>query len=67
LEVVLIAAAHGLDLLTTPYAFDAEQAAALTQAGADILVAHMGLTTSGTIGAATALTLESNVCGELLR
>lgn len=61
LEVDLIAAAHELDLLTTPYAFDADQAAALTQAGADIIVAHMGLTTSGTIGASTALTLEQCV------
>jgi predicted TIM-barrel enzyme len=61
LEVDLIAAAHELDLLTTPYAFDTDQAAALTQAGADIIVAHMGLTTSGTIGASTALTLEQCV------
>lgn len=52
---------HQLDLLTTPYAFDPEQSAALTQAGADIIVAHMGLTTSGTIGATTALTLEESV------
>lgn len=61
LEVDLIAAAHEMDLLTTPYAFDNEQAAALTKAGADIIVAHMGLTTSGTIGASTALTLEQCV------
>lgn len=61
LEVDLIAAAHELDLLTTPYAFDPDQAAALTRAGADIIVAHMGLTTSGTIGASTALTLEQCV------
>ena len=60
-EIDLIAAAHQLDLLTTPYAFDPEQSAALTQAGADIIVAHMGLTTSGTIGATTALTLEESV------
>ena len=58
LEVDLIAAAHELDLLTTPYAFDPQQAEALTKAGADIIVAHMGLTTSGTIGASTALTLD---------
>ena len=58
LEVECIAAAHELDMLTTPYAFDADQAKALTQAGADIIVAHMGLTTSGTIGAHTALSLE---------
>lgn len=61
LEVDLIAAAHDLDLLTTPYAFDPDQATLLTQAGADIIVAHMGLTTSGTIGASTALTLEECV------
>lgn len=60
LEIDCIAAAHELDMLTTPYAFDAEQAKALTQAGADIIVAHMGLTTSGTIGASTALTLEQS-------
>ncbi len=58
LEVDCIGAANRMDLLTTPYAFDAEQARALTEAGADILVAHMGLTTSGTIGAETSLTLE---------
>jgi predicted TIM-barrel enzyme len=58
LEVDMIATAHDLDLLTTPYAFDPDQAAAMAKAGADILVPHMGLTTSGTIGAKTALTLE---------
>jgi predicted TIM-barrel enzyme len=58
LEIDLIAAAHQLDLLTTPYAFDPEQAAAMTRAGADILIPHMGLTTKGTIGATTALTLD---------
>ena len=61
LEVECIAEAHELDLLTTPYAFDAAQAAALTEAGADIIVAHMGLTTRGTIGATTALTLDDSV------
>ncbi|MCA9059491.1 MAG: phosphoenolpyruvate hydrolase family protein, partial [Planctomycetaceae bacterium] len=61
LEVDCIAAAHQLDMLTTPYAFNAEEAIQLTQAGADIIVAHMGLTTSGTIGAATALTLDESV------
>ncbi len=60
LEIDLIAAAHELDLLTTPYVFDPEQAAAMTRAGADILIPHMGLTTKGTIGAATALTLEES-------
>ena len=60
-EIELIDAAHQLDLLTTPYAFDPVQARQLTEVGADIVVAHMGLTTSGTIGAATALTLEQCV------
>jgi predicted TIM-barrel enzyme len=61
LEVECIAAARELDMLTTPYAFDAQQSRELTEAGADIIVAHMGLTTSGTIGAHTALTLEDCV------
>lgn len=61
LEVECIAAAHRLDMLTTPYAFDGEQASALAAAGADIIVAHMGLTTSGTIGAKTSLTLDGCV------
>ncbi len=61
LEVECIAAAHELDMLTTPYAFDAQQAKLLTEAGADIVVAHMGLTTSGSIGAQTALTLEESL------
>jgi predicted TIM-barrel enzyme len=56
-EIACIAAAHELDLLTTPYAFDPNQARLLTEAGADIVVAHMGLTTTGTIGAKTAKTL----------
>jgi predicted TIM-barrel enzyme len=61
LEVDCIAAAHQLDLLTTPYAFQPDEARLLTEAGADIVVAHMGLTTSGTIGAQTAKTLETCV------
>jgi predicted TIM-barrel enzyme len=61
LEIDCIAAAHQLDLLTTPYAFDAEQARLLAQAGADIVVAHMGLTTKGSIGAKTARTLDDCV------
>ena len=61
LEVECIAVAHELGLLTTPYAFDADQARELTAAGADIIVAHMGLTTSGTIGAQTALSLDDCV------
>jgi predicted TIM-barrel enzyme len=61
LEVDWIAAAHDLDMLTTPYAFDTAQAQALTKAGADIVVAHMGLTTSGSIGAKTAASLDDCV------
>jgi predicted TIM-barrel enzyme len=61
LEIDLIAAAHRLDLLTTPYAFDPEQSRLLAQAGADIVVAHMGLTTKGSIGARTAKTLDDSV------
>jgi predicted TIM-barrel enzyme len=61
LEVEMIAEAHQMDLLTTPYAFNAEEAAAMAAAGADIVVAHMGLTTSGTIGAQTARSLEDCV------
>ena len=60
-EVECIAAANRMDLLTTPYAFDPSQSADLTRAGADIIVAHMGLTTKGSIGAHTALTLEQCV------
>ena len=61
LEIECIAAANRIGLLTTPYAFDADQSQSLTEAGADIIVAHMGLTTSGTIGAKTALSLEDSV------
>ena len=60
-EVDCIAAAHELDLLTTPYAFDPDQARLLAAAGADIVVAHMGLTTKGSIGAKTARTLDDCV------
>jgi predicted TIM-barrel enzyme len=60
-EIDCIAAAHELDLLTTPYAFDANQARLLAEAGADIVVAHMGLTTKGSIGARTAKTLDDCV------
>src|SRR5882757_10954538 len=59
LEVEMIRLAHKKDLLTTPYVFDPSQAAAMTKVGADILVAHMGLTTGGTVGAETAMALES--------
>ncbi len=58
LEVDLIREAHRQDLLTTPYAFNPDEAAAMAEAGADILIPHMGLTTKGTIGADTAITLE---------
>lgn len=58
LEVEMIREAHKLDMLTCPYVFDARQAKAMAEAGADILVAHMGLTTKGSIGAETALTLD---------
>ena len=57
LEIDMVRQAHDLELLTAPYVFNAEQAAAMTAAGADVLVPHVGLTTSGTIGASTALTL----------
>ncbi|NYZ13836.1 phosphoenolpyruvate hydrolase family protein [Azospirillum sp. RWY-5-1] len=57
LEVDMIASAHALDLLTTPYVFNPEEAAAMAGAGADIVVCHMGLTTGGSIGAETALSL----------
>lgn len=60
-EVDMIRMAHELDLLTTPYVFDTKDAVAMAEAGADILVAHMGLTTSGSIGAQTAKTLDSCV------
>ena len=60
-EVEMIRQAHELDLLTTPYVFDEEDARKMTNAGADILVAHMGLTTAGSIGAQTAKTLDQCV------
>lgn len=58
LEVDMIRLAHEMDLFTTPYAFNVDEAAAMAEAGADVVVAHMGLTTKGTIGATSALTLE---------
>ena len=58
LEVDLVAAARDLDMLTTPYVFNSDEAERMTHAGADIVVAHMGLTTKGTIGAETSMTLE---------
>ncbi len=59
LEVDMIRHAHELGLLTCPYIFSEDDAQAMTAAGADVLVPHMGLTTSGSIGASTALTLEA--------
>jgi len=61
LEVEMIREAAGLGLVTSPYVFDPQQAAAMTEAGADVLVPHMGLTTKGTIGAQTAKTLDQCV------
>lgn len=63
-EVEMIRLARQIDLLTTPYVFNTQEAVAMAQAGADILVAHMGLTTSGSIGARTAKTLDQ--CVELI-
>lgn len=61
LEVDMIALAHELDLLTTPYVFNTEEAVAMTKAGADIVVAHMGVTTGGAIGATSAKSLDECV------
>jgi len=61
LEVDMIRLAAERDLLTTPYVFSTDEAVVMTEAGADIIVAHMGLTTAGTIGATTALSLEESV------
>ena len=60
-EVEMIRLAHALELLTTPYVFNPKDATEMAQAGADLLVAHMGLTTSGSIGAKTAKTLNECV------
>jgi len=61
LEVEMIRQARELDLLTAPYVFTTDEARAMAEAGADVLVPHMGLTTSGTIGAQTAKTLDESV------
>lgn len=61
LEVEMIAKAAKLDLLTTPYVFSLEEAKMMAEAGADIIVCHMGLTTSGSIGAQTAKSLDDSV------
>ncbi len=60
-EIEMIGAAHSAGLLTTPYVFDEEQATQMTRAGADVIVAHMGLTTGGQIGAKTAMNLDDAV------
>ena len=61
LEVDMVKAANELDMLTTPYVFNPDEATKMAEAGADVLVAHMGLTTSGTIGAKSGKTLEDCV------
>ncbi|MFE9577385.1 phosphoenolpyruvate hydrolase family protein [Nocardia sp. NPDC006044] len=61
LEIEMIQLAAERELLTAPYVFDTEQATAMAQAGADIIVPHMGLTTKGSIGATTAITLDQAV------
>ncbi len=60
-EVEMIARAHELDLLTCPYVFNPDEARAMAEAGADLLIAHMGLTTKGSIGAKTAITLDESI------
>ncbi|MBA3033814.1 MAG: phosphoenolpyruvate hydrolase family protein [Gammaproteobacteria bacterium] len=60
-EVEMIGQAHAIDLLTTPYVFSADEAVAMTEAGADFIVPHMGVTTGGTIGATTAKSLAKSV------
>lgn len=64
-EVEMIREASKLDLITTPYVFNADEAVAMTSAGADVLVCHMGLTTSGSIGAQSGKTLDD--CIELIQ
>ncbi|MDX5432089.1 MAG: phosphoenolpyruvate hydrolase family protein, partial [Halomonas sp.] len=60
-EVDMIRQAHEMDMLTTPYVFSADEAVAMTEAGADIIVAHMGVTVGGTIGAESAKSLDESV------
>jgi predicted TIM-barrel enzyme len=60
-EIETIRLAHEIDLFTSPYVFDVDQAKAMAKAGADQLVAHVGLTTAGTIGAGVALTLDEAI------
>jgi predicted TIM-barrel enzyme len=61
LEVDMIRLAHEMDILTCPYIFNEDESRKMAQAGADVLVAHMGLTTKGSIGAKTSLTLDESV------
>ena len=60
-EVEMIRLAHEMDLFTTPYAFTADEARAMTKAGADLLVCHVGLTTAGSIGAAVAFSINEAI------
>ena len=62
-EVEMIRQAHEIDLFTSPYVFNEDEARAMAEAGADQLVAHVGLTTAGSIGAAVALTLDDAIAG----
>jgi predicted TIM-barrel enzyme len=62
-EVEMIRLAHEIDLFTSPYVFNEDEARAMAEAGADQLVAHVGLTTAGSIGAAVALTLDDAIAG----
>ncbi|KAK4953558.1 hypothetical protein LTR10_008156 [Elasticomyces elasticus] len=61
LEIDMVKSAHELDMLTTPYVFNPEEATKMAEAGADVVVAHMGLTSSGSIGAQTGKSLEDCV------
>jgi predicted TIM-barrel enzyme len=61
LEVEMVRLAHAMDMLTTPYVFNPDEARKMTRAGADIIVAHMGVTTGGTIGAKSSKTLDDCV------
>lgn len=60
-EVEMIATAHQLDMFTSPYVFNTDEAKAMTEAGGDLIVAHVGLTTAGSIGAGDALTLDEAI------
>ncbi len=62
-EIEMIRLAHEIDLFTSPYVFNEDEARAMSEAGADQLVAHVGLTTAGSIGAAVALTLDDAIAG----